>query len=152
MVKIKTATYLPRFLVGASSAVAARAVSSPIPAPTPASAMPPIFESKNIVFFNFRSKKEDHVQMKTFMVLAVLAITIAIQMKVAPMRATYRRPIKSERDPTKGQTPARARRLARTFRTSQQLVSTVLVRPETYKPNPSVDTTNITVDIWRNAA
>ena len=40
MVKIRTATYLPRFAVGAISEVAARAVSSLIPAPAPASAIP----------------------------------------------------------------------------------------------------------------
>lgn len=36
----RTATYLPRFRVGASSEVAAREVSSPIPAPAPLKAMP----------------------------------------------------------------------------------------------------------------
>lgn len=39
--KIKTATYFPRLEVGANSLVAARAVSSEIPAPTPAMAIPP---------------------------------------------------------------------------------------------------------------
>lgn len=42
MVKIRTATYLPRLAVGASSEVAANAVSSLMPAPTPAIDMPPI--------------------------------------------------------------------------------------------------------------
>lgn len=40
MVKIRTETYFPRFRVGASSEVAAKAVSSLIPAPPPAMAMP----------------------------------------------------------------------------------------------------------------
>lgn len=42
MVNTKMATYLPRFRVGANSDVTARAVSSLMPAPTPASAMPPV--------------------------------------------------------------------------------------------------------------
>jgi len=37
---MSTATYFPRFAVGANSEVAARAVSSLIPAPAPANAMP----------------------------------------------------------------------------------------------------------------
>ena len=41
IVKTKIATYMPRFRVGAISDVTARAVSSLMPAPTPASAMPP---------------------------------------------------------------------------------------------------------------
>ena len=41
MVKTKMATYMPRFRVGTNSDVTARAVSSLMPAPTPASAMPP---------------------------------------------------------------------------------------------------------------
>lgn len=40
MVRIKAATYLPRWLVGASSEVAASAVSSLTPAPTPANTIP----------------------------------------------------------------------------------------------------------------
>jgi len=40
MVKTRTATYFPRFRVGASSEVTARAVSSLIPAPAPAIAIP----------------------------------------------------------------------------------------------------------------
>ena len=40
MVKMRTATYFPRFAVGASSEVAARAVNSLIPAPAPANAIP----------------------------------------------------------------------------------------------------------------
>ena len=40
MVKTKMATYLPRFRVGASSEVTARAVSSLMPAPAPAIAIP----------------------------------------------------------------------------------------------------------------
>ena len=40
MVNTRMATYFPRFRVGASSDVTARAVSSLIPAPAPAIAMP----------------------------------------------------------------------------------------------------------------
>lgn len=43
IVKINMATYLPRFLVGAISEVAANAVSSLTPAPAPAIAMPPVY-------------------------------------------------------------------------------------------------------------
>lgn len=48
------------------------------------------------------------------MVLAVEQTTIPSMINRAPIKATYRRPIRSERDPTKGQTPARASRFART--------------------------------------
>jgi len=41
IVKTNIATYLPRLAVGASSDVAARAVSSEMPAPTPAIVIPP---------------------------------------------------------------------------------------------------------------
>ena len=42
ILKMSMATYLPLFAVGASSLVAASAVSSLIPAPTPAKTMPPM--------------------------------------------------------------------------------------------------------------
>lgn len=45
IVNIKIATYLPRFAVGAISDVAANAVNSLMPAPTPANVMPPNFVS-----------------------------------------------------------------------------------------------------------
>ena len=48
MVKTKMATYLPRSRVGANSDVTARAVSSLMPAPTPASAMPPVILSVHL--------------------------------------------------------------------------------------------------------
>ncbi len=53
-------------------------------------------------------------QMKIFMVWAVEQTIMPITMNAAPMMATYRRPIKSDREPTNGHTAARARRLART--------------------------------------
>lgn len=52
--------------------------------------------------------------MKMFMVFAVVHTIIPMTTSEAPMMATYRRPIKSESDPTKGQTPARANKFART--------------------------------------
>lgn len=45
IVKTKTATYFPRLAVGAISEVAARAVSSEIPAPMPAMTIPPVSSS-----------------------------------------------------------------------------------------------------------
>lgn len=42
IVKTRMATYLPRFRVGANSDVTANAVSSRIPAPIPASVIPPV--------------------------------------------------------------------------------------------------------------
>jgi hypothetical protein len=41
MLKTRNATYFPRFAVGANSDVTAKAVSSLMPAPTPAKVMPP---------------------------------------------------------------------------------------------------------------
>lgn len=49
MVKINTATYLPRCLVGAISDVAANAVSSLTPAPAPAIVIPPVSISSSMV-------------------------------------------------------------------------------------------------------
>lgn len=48
IVKTRTATYVPRFRVGASSEVTARAVSSLIPAPAPAIAIPATFIGKRV--------------------------------------------------------------------------------------------------------
>ena len=47
MVKMRTATYLPRLRVGASSEVTARAVSSLIPAPAPAMDMPAVGQTSS---------------------------------------------------------------------------------------------------------
>ena len=93
IVKIKTETYLPLCEVGAISEVAASAVNSLTPAPIPESAMP---------------------AMKVFIVCAVLATIMPKTRKVAPPRATYLLPKRSDSDPTKGQTDANASRLPRT--------------------------------------
>lgn len=52
MVKTRTETYVPRFLVGASSEVTASAVNSLIPAPIPEIAIPP---EKGISPFSIRT-------------------------------------------------------------------------------------------------
>lgn len=75
MVKINTATYAPRFRVGAISEVTARAVSSLIPAPTPARAMPPdslsasdpgrinlLSQLTNEYIHGIRSRGHDHAE------------------------------------------------------------------------------------------
>lgn len=53
--------------------------------------------------------------MSVFIVFAVLLTIVPMQTSEAPMMATERRPIKSEREPTNGHIPARARRFARTY-------------------------------------
>jgi hypothetical protein len=85
IVKTKAATYLPRWLVGASSEVAARAVSSLTPAPTPAKTIP-------------------HINI--FMVFAVEQMIMPTTMEPAPMSATQRRPMRSEILPVNGHTHA----------------------------------------------
>ena len=118
MVKIKTATYLPRFEVGAISEVAASAVSSLMPAPTPASAIPAITWVRLLHVRSWddtsRGEVYQSIPMKMFISFAVELTIIPSIMKAAPMRATYLRPRRSEREPTNGHTPARARRLAKT--------------------------------------
>ena len=52
--------------------------------------------------------------MKMFMLCAVEATITPRMIKHAPSIATYRRPMRSEREPTKGQTAAKARRLLKT--------------------------------------
>ena len=89
MVKTKIETYLPRLRVGASSEVTARAVSSAMPAPAPDSVMP---------------------AMNGFILLAVLETMTPMRIRPEPIRETYRRPIKSESDPTNGHTPAKEMR------------------------------------------
>jgi hypothetical protein len=130
MVKMRIATYWPRFRVGANSEVAARAVSSQIPAPAPAIAMPPgqktsAFGSQTsaipttshqypLLTSCSRECNWRNVPMKVFMTWAVLETIMPMMMKEEPRRATYRRPMRSDNDPTNGQTPARARRFAST--------------------------------------
>lgn len=111
IVNTRMATYFPRFLVGASSDVTARAVSSLIPAPAPAIAMPATIVSGSS---GMHELLVEHLPMKMFMLCAVDATVTPTMIKTAPIMATYRRPIKSDREPTKGQTAASARRLART--------------------------------------
>lgn len=62
-----TATYFPRFAVGANSDVTARAVNSLIPAPIPANTIPP---------------------MKIFISCAVLQMIMPTHTKAAPVMAT----------------------------------------------------------------
>lgn len=91
------------------------------------------------------------VQMKMFIVWAVEQTIMPMTMKVAPMRATYRRPIKSEREPTNGQTAASARRLARTW-TCQSCVGEERSSLTAYKPDPSIHPANVTIDNRRYPA
>jgi len=93
IVKTSMATYLPRWLVGASSEVAARAVSSLTPAPIPANTIP---------------------QMKMFMECAVEQMIMPTTMQVAPISATHRRPMRSEMEPVNGHTAARLSKFAKT--------------------------------------
>ena len=111
MVKTKMATYVPRFRVGASSEVTAKAVSSLMPAPAPAMAIPAAMSLSSCSWVLFGWKC---LPMKMFILCAVDATVTPTMIKVAPSMATYRRPMRSEREPTKGHTAARARRLART--------------------------------------
>ena len=109
MVKMRTATYFPRFAVGANSEVAARAVSSLIPAPAPANAMPAekvSNDGEGICGFL-------DIPMKVFIVCAVEQTIMPRTMKLAPPIATYRRPNKSDSAPTNGQTAAKASKFAR---------------------------------------
>ena len=72
--------------------------------------------------------------MKTFILCAVEDTIIPTMSMVAPKIETYRRPIRSEREPTKGQTAAKARRLAKTCHTiSIRIISNVDNR-KTHKP------------------
>jgi hypothetical protein len=52
--------------------------------------------------------------MKLFMSLAVELTIMPTTIRAAPMRATYRRPIRSEREPTNGQMAASPRRFPST--------------------------------------
>ena len=91
--------------------------------------------------------------MKIFIVCAVEETIIPSTMKDAPIKATYRRPIRSERDPTNGQTAANARRLANTFSpeiSGRQWMGWKFL--ETHKPDPPIRAANISVDVWRDAA
>ena len=61
----------------------------------------------------------------------------------APSIATYRRPMRSEREPTKGQMDAKARRLAKTCQTISAQATMNLNVWQTHKPCPSVDAANV---------
>lgn len=89
--------------------------------------------------------------MKTFMVCAVVQTIMPMTTREAPMIATYRRPIKSESEPTKGHTPARARRFPSTciLFSHIRLVLSGLLGP--YKPDPSIRATDISINVGRNA-
>ena len=147
MVNTNPATYFPRFRVGASSEVTASAVSSLIPAPTPAKVMPP----SSVSLHPARKKKGNaRSQMNMFMLCAVDEITIPRTRKNAPVKATYRRPIKSEIDPTKGQIAASARRLARTWCGLAKERGAHRVVDSTYKPNPTICAANVAVNVRRD--
>jgi hypothetical protein len=62
------------------------------------------------------------------MILAVELTTTPIMTSPDPNKATYRRPIRSDREPTKGQTPARASKLASTNQIHLEAVSTGITR------------------------
>jgi hypothetical protein len=139
IVKIKTATYFPRLEVGASSDVAASAVSSLIPAPIPAIAMPPISSVSCVM----RAFQRNMLPINVFIVCAVELTAIPIMMKRPPINARYRRPMRSERDPTNGQTPASASKLASTnqIQLKGQDVSCFRVnghRKGTYRSTPPI--------------
>ena len=53
-------------------------------------------------------------QIKLFMFVAVDEMIMPRTMNAAPITATQRRPMRSDKDPTNGQIAARASRLART--------------------------------------
>ena len=114
MVKIRTATYVPRFRVGASSEVTASAVSSLIPAPAPAIAIP---AAQRIKLENVSGRRVNCSPMKMFMWWAVEATITPMMIKLDARIATYRRPRISERDPTNGQTAAKAKRYPSAWQT-----------------------------------
>jgi hypothetical protein len=87
------------------------------------------------------------IPMKVFIDFAVLAIITPRQTREAPPMHTYLRPNKSESEPTKGQTAASARRFPRTLEIVNTGAEIIDWDSSTYKPNPSVDTSNITVDV-----
>ncbi len=91
------------------------------------------------------------LQMKMFMVCAVLETIIPRIRNAAPINATYRRPIRSDREPTNGQTAANASKLARTLYRSAGHCDLGLLML-THKPDPSISASNITVDVGWNAA
>ena len=84
--------------------------------------------------------------MKMFMLCAVDEMIIPSTMNPAPIMATQRRPIKSEREPTKGHIAASARRFARTC---SVLVPSEFYDLKTYKPNPTIRASNVTIDVRR---
>lgn len=81
--------------------------------------------------------------MKTFMLCAVEATIIPRMIKHPPSIATYRRPMRSEREPTNGQTAAKARRLARTCHMISIQAASSPDGCQTYKPCPSIGATNV---------
>jgi len=85
-----------------------------------------------------------------FMVCAVLETMIPRIRNPAPINATYRRPIRSDKDPTNGQTAANASKLARTLYRSAGHCDLGLPML-THKPDPSISASNITVDVGWNA-
>jgi len=91
------------------------------------------------------------LQMKMFMVCAVLETIIPRIRNPAPINATYRRPIKSDKDPTNGLTAANASKLARTLCCSARHSYPELLEA-THKPDPSISASNITVDVGWNPA
>lgn len=86
------------------------------------------------------------------MVCAVDDITEPSMMNNAPVNATYRRPSKSEIDPTNGQIAARARRFARTWNRLRKQFYCRREVGKSYKPNPSILAANVSIDVRRNSA
>ena len=81
--------------------------------------------------------------MKTFMLCAVEATITPRITKHEPRIATYRRPKRSEREPTKGQTAARAKRLAKTCQAISIQTRSNMDGCQTHKPCPSIAATKV---------
>jgi hypothetical protein len=85
MVKIRTATYAPRFLVGANSEVTASAVSSLMPAAAPAIVVPAICVSWSSLT---SSDRDNYLPMNMFIDFAQVAMTLPRTSNAAPSKAT----------------------------------------------------------------
>lgn len=122
-----------------------------MPAPTPDKAMPPTNSSYISFSLGEGERLSVYLHMKIFMVCAVDDIIEPSMMKNAPVSATYRRPSKSESDPTNGQIAARARRFARTWDGLRNQLCYRCELGTSYKPNPSISAANVSIDIGRDS-
>lgn len=113
--------------------------------------MPPI----SVLFISFSLSEGErlplYLHMKIFMVCAVDDIMVPSMINNAPASATYRRPSKSESEPTNGQIAARARRFARTWDGLSKQFGYGCGLDTSYKPNPSIFAANISIDIRRDS-